>query len=347
MQSVLIHHGKRPVHNFLLYAKNQQSGFEVFNGVGIVGRDDSSVESDFQFKTASITKTFVATVVLQLVEEGKIILNDPAYKYLDSLDFLHFHDFMYYKDSSRSRDIRVEHLLRHTSGIADIFTDKETRFVFRVLTHKKKAYDEKKVVDLYFKYKLHKKGLFLPGEGFHYSDMNYMLLGFIIEQVTGESLAANIRSRILDPFDLRDTYFEYYEPPRGKLQQIDTYLNRLNVTKKVNTSYEWAGGGLVSNTKDLGIFIEALFNNQLFEKNGTLDAMIDIGPSEKYGKEAGMGIFRYQVNGSKFYGHGGYFGSLMLYDPIKKISFAVHLGQANAKLDPQALVDNLMAVIAN
>jgi D-alanyl-D-alanine carboxypeptidase len=344
MQSYLVHKGKKPVHNFLLHSKNENSGYEVFKGVGIVGRNDTPIEADYQFKTASITKTFVSVITLQLVEEGKLAFDDRVQDYLKDLDFLDYDHFMYHNDTAYAPEITLEQLLRHTSGVADIFTDKETRFVLRVLTHKKKEYDEQDVVDLYYKYKLHKMGLFRPGQGYHYSDMNYMLLGFVIEQVTGKSLPENIRQRILEPLKMENTYFEYYEPARGKLKQIDTYLNRLNVTKKVNTSYEWAGGGLVSNTRELSTFIEAVFKNRFFGKE-MLAKMIDMGPSQEFGKDSGMGIFLYKIKGREFYGHGGFYGSIMLYSPEQKISFTVNIGQAEARLDPYQLVDALLAVI--
>lgn len=344
MRSYLVHKGKKPVHNFLLHSRNENSGYEVYKGVGVLGRDESPIQADFQFKTASITKTFVAVVALQLFEEGALSLDDTAYSYLKGIDFLDYDNFMFHNDTAYAREITIEQLLRHTSGVADIFTDKETRFVLRVLTHKKKEYDEKKIVDLYYKYKLDKMGLFKPGKGHHYSDMNYMLLGFVIEQVTGKTLAENIRERILDPLEMENTYFEYYEPARGRMKQVDTYLNRLNVTKKVNTSYEWAGGGLVSNTKELSTFIEAVFKHEFFSPE-TLARMIDLEPAQKFGKDSGMGIFLYKIQGREFYGHGGFYGSIMLYSPDQKISFTVNVGQAEARLDPYELVHALLNVI--
>ena len=344
MNSYLVFKGKRPVPNFLVHSKNEVTGYEVFKGAGILGRDETPISADYQFKIASITKTFVSVITLQLVEEGKIGLNDRAQTYLKYLQFMDFENFMFHNDTAYADQITLEQLLRHTSGVADIFTDKETRFVLRVLTHKKKQYDEKSVVDLYFKYKLHKMGLFKPGEGYHYSDMNYMLLGFVIEKVTGKSLAENIRSRILDPLKMENTYFEYYEPARGKLQQIDTYLNKLNVTKKINTSYEWAGGGLISNTKELSRFIEAVFKCKFFSRE-MLARMIDLSPAQEFDKDAGMGIFLYNIKERSFYGHGGFYGSIMLYSPEQRISLTVNIGQAEADLNPYELVDALLLVI--
>ena len=345
MNSNLVHSGKHPVHNFMLYAKNKKSGFEINKGVGIIGRNENPINENFQFRIASITKTFVATVMLQLVEEGKLKLDDYAYTYLKDIDFLVFDEFLLKDGVSISNQIKVEDLLRHTSGVGDIFTDKETRFVLSVLLHKKRLYNEEKVIKLYFKYNLHKQPYNIPGEGYHYSDINYMLCGFIIEQITSKTLAQNIRERILDPLKLTNTYFEYYEPATGINQQIDAYLNKLNLTKKVNTSYEWAGGGLVSTVKELGVFIDALFSLRLFQKEETLAKMIDLKPAQVFKKDAGMGIFKYTVNGETYFGHGGYYGSLLLYSPQDEIVFSVNIGQANAALDPQELVNSLIEVV--
>jgi D-alanyl-D-alanine carboxypeptidase len=176
--------------------------------------------------------------------------------------------------------------------------------------------------------------------------MNYMLLGFTIEKVTGKTLHENIRERILEPLAMDNTYFEYYEPRRGKLQMIDAYLNKLNVTKKINTSYEWAGGGLVSNVQELGVFIEALMEGRLFAKKETLKQMLDLSPAQAFGKDAGMGIFRYELETGHYYGHGGYYGSLLLYEPDKKITLSVNVGQANADLDPVKLMNRIARTVA-
>lgn len=345
MRSILIHEGKQPIHNFMLYGHNKRDGFRIHKGLGILGRNETPIEKSYQFKIASITKTFVATIILQLVEEQKLAIDDLVAPYLKDIDFLRFDEFHHVEGKAYADQIRVQHLLRHTSGVADIFTDKETRFVLSVLTHKQKLYDEEKIVDVFFKYRLHKKSHNIPGEGYHYSDMNSMLLGFIIEQITGKSLVTNIRERILEPLNMDNTYFEYYEPAVGIQQQVDTYLNRLNVTQKVKTSHEWAGGGLVSTTEEVARFISALFEMKFFENKETLEMMIDVKATKAFDREAGMGIFRYELNGQTFYGHGGYYGSLMLYSPEEQISLCVNIGQANATIDAEALLGAIVEVL--
>ncbi|MEM8889074.1 MAG: serine hydrolase, partial [Bacteroidota bacterium] len=248
LTSQLSMEGKRPVPNFMLYALNRKKDLEVHLGLGIKGRNEEAIEKNYQFRIASITKTFVSTIILQLKEEGKLQYSDKVSHYLSGIDSIRYDDFHHYEGRPYSANIDIEMLLQHRSGIADIFTDAETRFNLSVLTHKKRQFTPVKVLDRYFKYKLHKKALFKPGEGYHYSDMNYMLLGFVIEQIEGMPLHEAYRKRILDPLGLKDTYHEYLESPRGSLQQIDAYLNRINLTQKVNTSYEWAGGGLISTT---------------------------------------------------------------------------------------------------
>lgn len=70
IRAYIIHDGKHPVHNFLIYAKNEQTGFEVYKGLGTLGRSDTPIDAEYQFAVASITKTLVATIILQLSEEG-------------------------------------------------------------------------------------------------------------------------------------------------------------------------------------------------------------------------------------------------------------------------------------
>jgi D-alanyl-D-alanine carboxypeptidase len=345
MKTHLVHEGKRPVHNFLIYAKNEETGFEIYKGAGTIGRNNSPVDEAYQYNVASITKTFVATIILQLEEEGKLSVADKAGKYLKKLKFLRFDEIHILNGTSYSEDITIQNLLQHTSGLADIFTDASTRFNISVLTHKKRQYTTEKIIGKFYKYNLNKKPFNKPGEGYHYSDINYMLLGFIIEQVTGKSLPQEIRARILENLNMGSTYFEYYEQEHGNGKRIDAFLNKINMTEKINRSYEWGGGGLVSTTKDMAIFIESLFNNKLFKHPETLAKMIDISNTEKFGAHYGMGIIRYDLNNKVFYGHGGFYGSILAYDPSDKVIFSANIGQANPPYDSGKLVNDLLGII--
>ncbi len=345
MESHIVHVGKKPVHSFLLYAKNEETGFEVHRGFGIVGRNQNTVGADYQYNCASITKTFVATIILQLEEEGKLALRDKVYKHLQTLDFVRSDHIHILDGTNYSKEITIEQLLQHTSGIADIFTDAITRFNISVLLHKKRQFTTKKIMDRFFRYHLHKKPHNKPGSGYHYSDINYMLLGFIIEQTTGKTLPQSIRERILEKAGMRNTYFEYYEPAVSEGKRVDAFLGKINITKKVNTSYEWGGGGLVSTTKDLGVFIQLLFENAFFKNSSTLKKMIDFEKVKSVGANYGLGVFSFEKKGKTFYGHGGFYGSLLLYEPTDGVTFSANISQASPPYDTEKLVTDLLTII--
>lgn len=347
MQAHIVHDGKHPVHSFLLYAHNKTTGFEIHHGVGTVGRNDQEIDAGYQYNVASITKTVVATIILQLEEEGKLRVEDKAASYLRGLDYLKFDDFHFWHDSACANDLTIQQLLQHTSGIADIFTDAATKFNISVLLHKKRQYTTEMIIQKYYKYHLNKKAFNKPGLGYHYSDMNYMLLGFIIEQVTGKSLPQAIRERILEPCGMTDTYFEFYESRQGNGKRIDAFLNRINMTQNINTSYEWGGGGLVSTTKDMASFIESLFDLKFFRLESTLNKMIDFSATLNYGATYGLGIFKYELNGKVFYGHGGFYGSVLAYAPAERVTFSANIGQAIPPYDTGLLVQKLIDIILN
>lgn len=345
MNAHIIHNGKKPVHSFLLYANNETNGFYVHKGVGTIGRNDSRIDEEYQFNCASITKTFVATIILQLEEEGKLKISDKANKYLLNIPFININNIHIYKNVNYSQDITIKQLLTHTSGISDIFSDAATRFNLSVLLHKKRMYGTERIMNTFYKYKLNKKPFNAPGKGYHYSDINYMLLGFIIESITQKTLPEAIRERILDKIKMNKTYFEYYEPKISEGKRIDAFLGRINMTKDINTSYEWGGGGLVTTTKDLAIFIEALFKNKLFINTSTLDEMLDFSITKPLNANYGLGLFKFEFNGGIYYGHGGFYGSLLLYNPIKKITLSANIGQATPPYNSESVVKALLYVL--
>ena len=337
--------GKHPVYNFLLYTKNYSSGCEIINGVGTIGRNNTKIDSDHQFNAASITKTMVASIILQLEEEGKLKISEKAGKYLNDIGFLKFRKFHYFKRKPYADSVTVEMLLNHTSGIADIFTDAAIRFNISVLLHKQRQFTPEKVIKRYFRYRLNRKAFNRPGEGYHYSDINYMLLGFIIEEITGKKLHEAIRERIINPLNLKNTYFEFYEPGQGNLKRIDAFLNRINMTEKINTSYEWAGGGIVSTTQELATFITELFNGRFFTSSTTLDKMKNTSQSEKFGATYGLGLIRYDIDEIAFYGHGGFYGSIMVYDPLTRLVLCANIGQAIPPYDSGELARNIIRIM--
>ena len=92
MQEHIVHKGGQPVHSFVLYTENKPEGIVIHKGVGTIGRSDTPIDQEYQYKVGSSTKAVVATVILQLMEEGELGLDDPAGKYLEQIAYLSFNE---------------------------------------------------------------------------------------------------------------------------------------------------------------------------------------------------------------------------------------------------------------
>lgn len=345
MQEHLIPEGKQPVHSFVLYVENAPEDILMHKGVGTIGRYDTPIDADYQYNIASITKTVVATIILQLKEEGELSLDDPAGLYLADIDYLRFDELHMVDGVSYADEITIDQLLQHRTGIGDIFTDTETRFNISVLLHPNRQYSPQMIMERYFDYGLNTQPHFTPGDGYFYSDINYVLLGLIIEQITDDTLPGQIRQRILEPVRMDNTYFEFYEDESGSSERSDSYLGVLNMTRYINTSYEWAGGGLVSTTEDMAKFINALFDLKLFEEEATLQLMIDNAANQADGETYARGINHYKLDGATYYGHGGFYGSLLVHHPDEGITLSAHIAQASLPYDAEPLVRAILEIV--
>ncbi|MGQ0568282.1 MAG: serine hydrolase domain-containing protein, partial [Armatimonadota bacterium] len=141
-----------------------------------------------QFRIASLTKTFVAVVVLQLVGEGKLSLDDAVENRLPGL-------------VPNGRNITIRYLINHTSGLFDYVEDQN---VFRrLVSNTSRVWSPQELIAVGTSH----KALFAPGRGWAYSNTGYLLLGLIVEKVTGISLGEELRQRIFVPLGLRGTTF--------------------------------------------------------------------------------------------------------------------------------------------
>lgn len=340
LQSQVIHSGKNKVHSILFYLEKPEEQFLFQEGFGLDKKKGTKVAKDAQFKIASITKTFVATIIMQLMEEGKFQLDEKIYDHLESVDFLNIENFHFHQKEAFAKAITIEHLLSHRSGLADIFNDKATRFFLGVYFNKKKKYSPEKIVKKYFQFKLNKEAHFKPGEDFYYSDMNYVLLGLLIQQIEKMPLAEVIRKRILQPLQMKNTFFEFYESPVGNLRQVHQYQKKIDMTK-LNTSFDWAGGGLVSTTHDLAIFIKALFDGQIINEI-SLQKMTTTKFTNEYNNPYGFGFYESKYNGDTYFGHYGAYGSYLGYCPEKKITLAYNISQSVLNFSDYKLVNQVL-----
>lgn len=178
-------------------------------------------------------------------------------------------------------------------------------------------------------------GLFVPGQGYHYSDTGYIILGLVIEKLTGGTLHEAYRKRLFDPLGLKHTYLEYATKPGTAAYEgnaADFYLGDFpGRTGRFNISFDWAGGGVVSTAEELNRFIRALGEGRLFKKAETLTLMTTPQWRQMRGDiavERGLGVSRLTTpDGISYFGHTGFWGAIMLYEPGTGISLGGTINQ--------------------
>jgi D-alanyl-D-alanine carboxypeptidase len=229
------------------------------------------VKSDDRFCLGSITKTFVATVILQLVEEGKLDLDKTPTDYVD-LEIV--------RAVPNTSEATLRHLLNHQSGIPTWEFQKEWMRKGRgdamTLGH---VWGKTETLEYCTGDLLPATNA--PGAQYRYSNTNYTILGLIIEQVTGNDAAAEIRKRILEPLGLRNTFLESFEEIPGGYVSHYHYATaafqeaagvhrgfteiRPGVVESTaaNLSPEWTAGGMLSSAPDLLRYARALRDGEL------------------------------------------------------------------------------------
>ncbi|MFL5803397.1 MAG: serine hydrolase domain-containing protein [Roseiflexaceae bacterium] len=304
---------------------------------GVADRDAGRpmVPTD-HFRIASITKMFVATVALQLVQEGWLLLDHSVEHWLPGL-------------VPNGDQITVRQLLSHTSGIYDYLNE---AFVERALAEPGRVWSPEELVAEAAQH----TPVFAPGAPgrWSYSNTNYVLLGMIVERVTHYPLHVEIRNRILDPLGLRDTFFEPFEAPPGVVR---SYERQRDLTD-INMSFAWGAGSITSTTEDLARFVQALFGGALLRPE-TFDLM-----QSTYGGHGtlsyGLGLMQDQIGAgigaddqprpaALVRGHtGGLIGSrtALWYLPERGITVAVAINLMRA--DPNRVAERALdAVLAS
>jgi D-alanyl-D-alanine carboxypeptidase len=322
------------VHSAVLQVEMPGRNLTFKGAAGLAIPDDSiGMTINTRFRIASVTKMITATCIMLLEKEGWIALDSSIVKYL-STSAIDFDKLHVYNNHSYGRQITVYQLLTHTSGLPDHFfdgpvnADGYTEFMQYILDHPDKQWEPIEMINWDIEY-LHP--FFAPGKGFHYSDANYVLLGMIIEEVSGTSLPQFYRERIFDPLNMHDTYLQFHESdlPGGILSH--PYLGDLDLGP-INTSADWGSGGLVSTAGDLSKFIRSFASGEILSNPSTKNQMLDFINTGS-GYSYGLGIIKIPFPEGTVWGHVGYYGSFMMYWPSKEITICGTFNQVNVKLE--------------
>lgn len=244
------------------------------------------VPTDGRFRVGSITKTFVSTVVLQLVGEGEIELDAPVHRYLPGL----------LPDGDR---ITVRHLLQHTSGLYN-YTSALPPGPDGALAIRYKTWTPAELLAMSTSRPLD----FQPGTGWKYSNTNYVVAGMLVEKVTGRPYGVAVQQRVLRPLGLRSTYVPGNRtdiPGPHAHGYIRAGGQVVDITE-FNPSVAYAAGEMISTTADLDRFLDALLDGRLLRPAQQRELTATLPIAGGYA----LGIEKTDLDcGVAVWGHGG------------------------------------------
>ena len=277
-------------------SKGESAGAAVGKGSLETGQAPAM---DGEVRVGSNTKTFVAVVVMQLVQEGKVGLDEQIETYLPGL---------IRGEGIDGSKITVRQLLQHTSGLPE-YADTYRSSNAEVTENMQHYVPPRDLLDT----ALGKPAQFEPGTQWKYTNTNYIVLGMLIERVSQRPLGEQINERIVKKLGLSHTYFPgngekklhgphpqgYHLSAEGKLEDMTD----------LDTSLAWAAGGMVSTPGELNTFFQAVLDGRLLSqssidemKNGAVDASSHLGPGRVYG----LGLVGTSLTcGGTSWGHGG------------------------------------------
>lgn len=270
----------------------------------------------------STGKTFAAALAMQLVKDGRLGLDEKIEKYLGKEPW--------FGRLPNARDITVRQLLNHTSGLVRYEFKKEFTDFLTANPDKSWTPEER------LAYLFDEKPPFAAGQGWEYSDTNYIVLGMILERVTGKEFYGEAKRRFIKPLKLTNTIpqdgpklknvVQGYAGPNNPFGGRDRMIE--NGKFIVNPQLEWTGGGWASTGEDLARWAKLMYEGRAFDAS-LVPMMVDavpakLGPNVKYGLGA---IIRPTAAGVS-YGHSGFFPGYMtdmMYFPEHKIAIAVQV----------------------
>jgi D-alanyl-D-alanine carboxypeptidase len=285
------------------------------------------IADDTVFSIASVSKTFIAALILKLAEEGRLDLDVPF--------------GTYWTDAPRKDSVTIRQLLSHTSGIYNYFENPRYLAVSRAwLRTTPTPADSLLSREHHWTYQdimsLVKTGYCRAGECYHYSNTNYVILGKIAEVVGGAPLHVQLRERFFEPLGLRDTVYQPAEqpPPDAAHGHWDYGVGYADHTRDARlrpfmaalTAAD-AAGAIASTARDLSVWAAALYGGQVLSP-ASLAQMTTMLPEGLYGLGTDVAVFA----GHRAYGHRGGlrgFEASMWYFPAEGVAIVLLSNQGN------------------
>jgi D-alanyl-D-alanine carboxypeptidase len=297
----------------------------------------------------SVGKTFAAATALQLIKEGKIGLDDKVEKYLGREPW--------FARLPNAKEMTVRQLMNHTSGL--VRYEFKEQFTKDLTANPGKVWKPEELLAYLFD----EKAPFEAGKGWDYSDTNYIVLGMIIEKVTGRKFYDEANRRLLKPLKLTDTIPQDGPRLKGVIQGYAGPNNPFGGTDAmivggkfaINPQFEWTGGGYASTAHDLARWAKMIYEGKAFSPD-LLPQVLEGVPAPMLGRDTqyGLGVIIRKTTLGTAYGHAGFFpGYLteMMYFPDYKVAVAVQVntsvGRNVGKPLGRVLVEMMEVIAAN
>jgi CubicO group peptidase (beta-lactamase class C family) len=249
-----------------------------------------------KYRIGSVTKTFTACLVLKAVEEGKLTLDQKIDTFFPTVE--------------NAKKISIEHLLCHRSGIFNFPKSED------FLTYYTETKSRQEMVEIISK----GKSVFEPDSASEYSNSNYVLLSFILEEVYHKSFAELLDEKIAKPLGLKNTYFGH--DANIKNNEAYSYSNEAGKwvkEKETDMTITMGAGCIISNPADMTIFMESLFAHKIINAK-SLERMLQVKDNQ------GLGIAPFYVEEKEGFGHFGAIdgsSSILYHFPKEKLTIAI------------------------
>ena len=300
---------------------------------------------DTPFSIASVSKTFLAAEILQLVEAGSLGLDDSVARRLPKVLV-----------GGRALDprITIRELLDHTSGLRDYLTDKTLDAA--LVADPRRRWTPTEVLAYAG------KPVAAPGAGYHYANTNYVLLGMIAEQATGTTLAEEYRARFFGPLGLASATYQGVEPPIAKMPTAYRYKSvklespPADITDGTEirpftsiTTAAGAAGSVAASAPDLARWARALYGGEVLQPRTLLAMMADATATAKLKPPYpyGLGVQVFTIDGRLSFGHSGRLvGARSAVRWFPEVGVAIAIVTNESRLDPAFIVRDLLAIVA-
>jgi len=297
---------------------------------------ETSIRCSDQFSVGSTTKMFTATLVFQLVEEGKVDLDDAIIKHIPAQWKTILADVEY------GDQVTVGQALSHRSGLYDYIIN--VTFFYGLLESK-----DWTPLGLLKLVKDEGSSNSAPGSSYRYCNTNYLLLGALVEEVTGQPLKKVFEDRVFSKGELKNTFFSEGRLGSGRPGIAHGYFTeqgKLYDMQEFDSGWAWAAGGIISNTEDLNRFVRSLATGELYGSSEIFERMAHLPPGNDHYAHGIMS--RTHPTFGRFYSHSGYDGatsSVVCYYPERGlvVSACINYNGTPTRLRAIHLTDTIMS----